>query len=51
VEANRARSPLAPAPQTIDADSVSLAELTQAPFTAGMRFDMYSRISLDGVIG
>jgi hypothetical protein len=51
VEAIIARTPEPAAPHTMPIASISLSAFMQTPPTAGSRVDMYSRISVDGVIG
>ena len=51
VDAIMARTPHPAAPQTMLMASISLSALTHTPPTCGWRNDMYSRISVEGVIG
>ena len=51
VDAIIARTPHAAAPHTMLIASISLSALTHTPPTCGWRCDMYSRISVDGVMG
>jgi hypothetical protein len=51
VEAIMARTPHPAAPHTMLMASISLSAFRHTPPTCGCRNDMYSRISVDGVIG
>ena len=51
VEAIIERTPQPAAPHTMPIASISLSAFMHVPPTSGRRTDMYSRISVDGVIG
>ena len=51
VEAIIARTPQPAAPHTMPIASISLSAFMHTPPTCGIRTAMYSRISVDGVIG
>ena len=51
VDAVIARTPHPAAPHTMPIASSSLSAFMQTPPTAGSRVDMYSRISVEGVMG
>jgi hypothetical protein len=51
VDAVIARTPQPAAPHTMPIASISLSAFMHVPPTSGSRVDMYSRISVEGVMG